>query len=112
MKQKITEENAAAVYGILAKYFGPGGMTDALYKYMMASLIASTQGAINAAMTMGGLGGRDMSDPFLSCLVVAQVINLVIVVAGRWLKAVHFLLHVLPLSPLAKQEQRWHRLFH
>lgn len=37
-EKKITEENAAAVYAILAKYFGPGGMTDALYAYMAQKL--------------------------------------------------------------------------
>jgi hypothetical protein len=63
-EKKITEANAAEVYGILSKYFGPGGMTDSLYRYMMDSLIASTQGAIaGMASMMGSLGARDMSGP-------------------------------------------------
>lgn len=48
-EQKITEENAAAVYAILCKYFGPGGMTDELYQYMMQSLLATTTNAVNQA---------------------------------------------------------------
>lgn len=61
-EKKITEENAAEVYGILQKYFGPGGLTDALYAYMMQSMIASTAGAVAAASTMlGSLGARNMS---------------------------------------------------
>lgn len=68
-EKKITEANAAEVYGILAKYFGPGGMTDSLYQYMMDSLIASTAGAIQAAassmtgMIGGGVGGGGMTVP-------------------------------------------------
>jgi hypothetical protein len=65
-EQKITEANAAQVYAILAKYFGPGGMTDALYQYMMQSLINSTQGAISAAMTGFSLGGGLASTPSTS----------------------------------------------
>jgi hypothetical protein len=49
-EQQITEENAAAVYAILQKYFGPGGYTDELYQYMMQSMVASTQGAITAGI--------------------------------------------------------------
>lgn len=49
-EQKITEANAAEVYKILSKYFGPGGLTDSLYQYMMDSLIASTQNAVAAAI--------------------------------------------------------------
>jgi hypothetical protein len=62
-EKKITEQNAAEVYAILSKYFGPGGLTDSLYAYMMSSLIASTQGAIAAGMAAmsgivgGGIGG-------------------------------------------------------
>lgn len=71
-EQKITEANAAEVYGILTKYFGPGGLTDSLYQYMMNSLIASTQGAIAAAMSAiptttgmlgGGIGGGGYTHP-------------------------------------------------
>lgn len=58
-EKKITEQNAADVYGILLKYFGPGGLTDSLYSYMMQSLIASTQGAIAGAMSqMNGLSSN------------------------------------------------------
>lgn len=35
-EKQITESNAAAVYAILQKYFGPGGLTDSLYQYMLA----------------------------------------------------------------------------
>jgi hypothetical protein len=62
-EQKITEANAAQVYAILSKYFGPGGMTDALYQYMMQSLINSTQGAINAAMSGYSVGGGLATTP-------------------------------------------------
>ena len=68
-EKKITEANAAEVYGILLKYFGPGGMTDNLYQYMMNSMIASTQGAIAAAassmtgMLGGGIGGGGRTVP-------------------------------------------------
>jgi hypothetical protein len=69
-EKKITEANAAEVYGILAKYFGPGGLTDSLYQYMMGSLIASTQGAIAGAMSQmggmigGGIGGGGHTQNF------------------------------------------------
>ena len=53
-EKKITESNAAQVYAILAKYFGPGGMTDALYKYMMQSMVNSAYGAMNAANGLSG----------------------------------------------------------
>jgi hypothetical protein len=56
-EKKITAENAQAVYDILRGYFGPGGMTDALYQYMMQSLAASTQNAIATAMSGFSLGG-------------------------------------------------------
>ncbi len=60
-EQKITQQNAAAVYAILLKYFGPGGMTDALYQYMSRSLIANTANAVNALGQMigsvGSMGG-------------------------------------------------------
>lgn len=49
-EKKITDSNAAEVYGILRKYFGPGGMTDGLYQYMMNSLL---QVSANAAMVAG-----------------------------------------------------------
>ena len=68
-EKKITEANAAEVYGILLKYFGPGGMTDSLYQYMMDSMIATTQGAIAAAaasmtgMLGGGVGGGGYTVP-------------------------------------------------
>lgn len=60
-EQEITEANAAAVYAILQKYFGPGGMTDALYKYMMDSLVQVTSQAAAVATQIGMLGARDMS---------------------------------------------------
>jgi hypothetical protein len=73
-EQKITEANASEVYKILQKYFGPGGMTDALYQYMMDSLVASTQNAVNAAMSSmptlgivgGGVGGGGHTVPLTS----------------------------------------------
>lgn len=37
-EKKVTESNAAQVYAILAKYFGPGGMTDQLYQYLATKL--------------------------------------------------------------------------
>lgn len=67
-EQKITETNARQVYAILLKYFGPGGMTDSLYQYMMQSLVANTQNAIaslgmvgNTSTTGGTTGSRSMS---------------------------------------------------
>lgn len=63
-EKTITEANAASVYGVLLKYFGPGGLTDELYSYMTSSLMAQAQNAINvAAGVLGSLGSRDMSSP-------------------------------------------------
>jgi hypothetical protein len=56
-EKKITAENAAEVYAILQGYFGPGGMTDALYQYMMSSLVAVTQQAALVASMIGSFGG-------------------------------------------------------
>lgn len=50
-EQKITEANAQTVYGILLKYFGPGGMTDGIYQYMMNSLLQAAQTAIAVAQS-------------------------------------------------------------
>lgn len=68
-EQKITEANAAEVYKILQKYFGPGGLTDALYQYMMQSLVASTQNAVAAGMAaMSGMSvgqyGQTTDSPY------------------------------------------------
>lgn len=60
-EQEITEANAAAVYAILQKYFGPGGYTDELYQYMVDSLLQITSQAAALASQLGSLGGRDMS---------------------------------------------------
>lgn len=56
-EKKITEQNAAEVYGILHKYFGPGGLTDALYAYMQSRL--STPLTFNLAQMapLAGQGG-------------------------------------------------------
>jgi len=54
-EQKITQENAAAVYEILKHYFGPGGMTDALYQYMVASLAQASQLAQQLATLPAGM---------------------------------------------------------
>lgn len=56
-EQKITASNAAQVYAILAKYFGPGGMTDQLYQYMVSSLVANTQAAVSSLGSIGSMGG-------------------------------------------------------
>lgn len=61
-EQKLTEQNAATVYSILSKYFGPGGMTDALYAYMASqfsamSSMASTMSGYSAG---GGLAGNGL----------------------------------------------------
>lgn len=53
---KITQENAQMVYEILLGYFGPGGLTDQLYAYMMQSLMSQTSLA-GQAMSSLGLGG-------------------------------------------------------
>lgn len=63
-EQELTEANAAEVYAILQKYFGPGGMTDALYKYMMDSLLQVTANAAAVAQqvaTLGSIGSRNMA---------------------------------------------------
>jgi hypothetical protein len=70
-EKKITEANAAEVYGILLKYFGPGGMTDELYKYMAQSLAANTVNAINGVLSQlgsigGGIGGGGFTSPLPS----------------------------------------------
>lgn len=39
---KITQAGAAQVYSILRGYFGPGGLTDQLYQYMMNSMMSTT----------------------------------------------------------------------
>jgi hypothetical protein len=70
-EKKITEANAAEVYGILLKYFGPGGMTDELYKYMAQSLAANTVNAINGVLSQlgsigGGVGGGGFTSPLPS----------------------------------------------
>lgn len=70
-EQKLTEQNAATVYGILLKYFGPGGLTDSVYAYMasqlsMASSLAPLAGqggmtsSIPRTTTGGSTGGRPM----------------------------------------------------
>lgn len=60
-EQKLTEQGAASVYAILSKYFGPGGMTDALYAYMASqfsamSSMASTMSGYSAGGGLAGLG--------------------------------------------------------
>lgn len=60
-EQKLTEANAAQVYGILYKYFGPGGMTDALYQYMMQSMLQAQAAAISAGP--GIIGTHPVSPP-------------------------------------------------
>lgn len=52
---KITKQGAQRVYDILRSYFGPGGMTDALYKYMMQSLQGALQTAANIGVASGGI---------------------------------------------------------
>jgi hypothetical protein len=54
-EQQLTEQNAATVYGILSKYFGPGGMTDALYAYMASQL--SSMSAMAQQMSGYSSGG-------------------------------------------------------
>lgn len=54
-EQKITAENAAKVYGILLKYFGPGGLTDSLYAYMAQSLVAQTSMMGAFSSSAGGI---------------------------------------------------------
>lgn len=56
-EQKITESNAAQVYAILYKYFGPGGMTDALYAYMASKL------SMSAAVPISSLPYNFTSQP-------------------------------------------------
>lgn len=53
-EQKLTEQNAAQVYSILSKYFGPGGMTDALYAYMGQQLANMSAMASMSGYSMGG----------------------------------------------------------
>lgn len=69
---KITQQGAQQVYDILRTYFGPGGMTDALYAYMQSQLanafaFPSLGGAPtiptpsmggSAGTSSGGIGGR------------------------------------------------------
>lgn len=64
-EQQLTAENAAAIYAILQSYFGPGGLTDQLYKYMMESLLQTTQGAITSANAMlaGTVGAKPSTMP-------------------------------------------------
>lgn len=75
-EKKITEDNAADVYAILLKYFGPGGLTDELYKYMMSSLLSSTVNAIGqataaAANSLNALYGLAANiNPFLGNLTI------------------------------------------
>lgn len=49
----LTEENAARIYGILAGYFGPGGLTDQIYAYMRASLAQAMSMAGGISLPMG-----------------------------------------------------------
>lgn len=49
-EQKLTEQNAAQVYAILSRYFGPGGLTDSLYAYMASQFSAMS----SMASTMSG----------------------------------------------------------
>jgi hypothetical protein len=64
-EKQITEENAKAVYDVLLKYFGPGGLTDQLNQYMMNSLTAAAAGSINAL-----LGLANNVNPFTSGMYV------------------------------------------
>lgn len=52
---KITQAGAQYVYDILKHYFGPGGMTDALYQYMMQQLGAALQSAVGLGNAAGGI---------------------------------------------------------
>jgi hypothetical protein len=54
-EKKITEENAAAVYAILVKYFGPGGLSDQLYQYMVGSMLSTTAAAVGSLNSLLGL---------------------------------------------------------
>lgn len=56
-EQKITQENAAEVYNILYSYFGPGGLTDQLYQYMMQSLLQASSIPIGYVSNYGQVGG-------------------------------------------------------
>lgn len=53
-EKKITEQNAAEVYGILYKYFGPGGMTDAIYNYMASKLAIPVVPQVMTGYSLGG----------------------------------------------------------
>lgn len=59
---KITQENAQMVYEILLGYFGPGGLTDQLYAYMMQSLLGQVNLA-GQAMSSLGMGGLAPTTP-------------------------------------------------
>lgn len=66
-EEKLTEGHAAQVYGILLKYFGPGGLTDALYDYMASKLamsmtVPSIIPTANVSPTGGTIGGRPMGN--------------------------------------------------
>lgn len=54
-EQELTEANAAQIYAILLKYFGPGGLTDELYGYMMNSMLATTVAAAGSLNALLGL---------------------------------------------------------
>lgn len=55
-EKKITEANAAQAYGILSKYFGPGGMTDQLYQYLASKLAVPLPMPSFGAAGGGGTG--------------------------------------------------------
>lgn len=77
-EKKITEANAAEVYGILLKYFGPGGLTDSLYQYMAQSLAASTVNAVNGVLSqLGSIGGGIGGGGFTAPLTQSPISNLI-----------------------------------
>lgn len=65
-KGLVTQENAQAVYDIIASYFGPGGLTDGIWMYMQASL-ANAQAMALAGLNTAGVGnmyvGQGVSVP-------------------------------------------------